>query len=255
MEVWNGMSADERRRVVSELPAEVPWDLHPPEGDSHRRPKERAVDALGRFFRRAGRRVYVSSELATYYPGEARFSPDVLVVFDVDDHDREKWVVADEGKGLDFVLEIHVGGDRKKDFEKNVERYARLGIPEYFIYDRPAHKLTGFRLAGPRYKPVVPQAGRYGSTILGLELTLEQGRLRFLCGQAVVLETDDLIAMLERTVDELVASREAAEQRAEQEAQRAEKEAQRAEHEAQRATAAEQRLAEALAELERLRGR
>jgi hypothetical protein len=40
-------------------------------------------------------------------------------------------VVSAEGKGLDWVLEVHVGGDRKKDAERNVARYARLGIPEY----------------------------------------------------------------------------------------------------------------------------
>ncbi|MBX3126823.1 MAG: hypothetical protein KF718_08890 [Polyangiaceae bacterium] len=45
-EVWDRMSAAERERVVASLPADMPLDLHPPEGDPHRKPKERARDAL-----------------------------------------------------------------------------------------------------------------------------------------------------------------------------------------------------------------
>ena len=43
-------------------------------------------------------------------------------------------MVSHEGEGLDFVLEVRVSGDRTKDFETNVKRYARLGIPEYFAF-------------------------------------------------------------------------------------------------------------------------
>ncbi|NUQ79959.1 MAG: hypothetical protein HUU21_41195 [Polyangiaceae bacterium] len=35
-EVWDAMTPEERARVVAMLPAEVPWELHPPEGDQHR---------------------------------------------------------------------------------------------------------------------------------------------------------------------------------------------------------------------------
>jgi hypothetical protein len=64
------------------------------------------LDALDGFFRRTGRKIYLSSELAIFYPGERRFAPDLLAVADVDPHERSSWVVAAEGKGLDFVLEI-----------------------------------------------------------------------------------------------------------------------------------------------------
>jgi hypothetical protein len=46
------MSAAERKRVVSELPSEI--DLGPPEGDPHRVPKQRGLEALDAFFRRMG---------------------------------------------------------------------------------------------------------------------------------------------------------------------------------------------------------
>jgi Uma2 family endonuclease len=56
----------------------------------------------------------------------------VLAVVDAGDHDRDRWNVRAEGRGLDWVLEVHVGRDRKKDADLNVKRYAQLGIPEYF---------------------------------------------------------------------------------------------------------------------------
>src|SRR5688572_2964910 len=82
-EVWDAMSPEERARVVAMLPAEVPLELYPPEGDQHRKAKTRTADTLDAFFRRIGRKIYVSSELGVFYPGERRFAPDVLAVLDV----------------------------------------------------------------------------------------------------------------------------------------------------------------------------
>ncbi|MDC3979661.1 Uma2 family endonuclease [Polyangium jinanense] len=237
-EVWASMSAEERRRVVSMLPAEVPIDIMAPEGDPHREAKERTLDALGRFFRRTGRRVYLSSELATYYPGRPRVVPDVLAVLDVDPHPRSKWVVADEGKGLDFVLEVHVEGDKRKDHERNVALYAELGIPEYFIFDRGRLSLRGHRLpsSGARvYQPIVPQGGRYASALLGLELMLVEGRLRFVVGGTPLLESEEIIGQLESMVDGLVHRREEDERALEEARRQIEEERRRVKEERKRA--------------------
>jgi Uma2 family endonuclease len=201
----------------------MPLELHPPEGDEHRKPKERARDALDEFFRSVGRRVYVSSELVTYYPGERRFCPDILAVLDVEPHDRQSWVVSKEGKGLDLVIEVHVGGDAQKDFETNVTRYAWLGIPEYFVFDRPRARIIGWRLRGERaYERIVPQAGRLHSDVLGLDLTVEGRLLRFYHGTAPLLFMDELVGRLNAMVAELVEARDSALRRAEDEARRAE---------------------------------
>ena len=37
----------------------------------------------------------------------------LLAVLEVEDHARDQWVVSAEGKCLDWVLEVHVGCDRK----------------------------------------------------------------------------------------------------------------------------------------------
>ena len=255
--VWDALSPEERTRVVASLPVDVPLELYPPEGDVHNRSKQRARDALGGFFERIGRRVYVSGELGIYYPNEPRFCPDVFAVLDVERRDRTRWVVSDEGKGLDVVLEVHVEGDWKKDAEVNVARYARLGIREYFIYDRRRLRLFGYRLASAdarTYQPIVPQAGRFASQVLGLDLVLEAERIRFFYGTAPLFEAEELARELEQRMRTV-------EQRADDEAKRADDEAKRADDVAirlaaaeARAEAAERRLAEALAELER-RGR
>jgi Uma2 family endonuclease len=217
------MSQEERQRVVASLPSDIPR-AEPPEGDPHRIPKTSALDALSEYFERIRRRVYLSAELPVYYPGEPMFAPDLLAVLDVEIHPRPSWVVSHEGRGLDFVLEIHVAGKATKDFEYNVERYARLGIPEYFAFDVPRARLAGWRLPAAdakSYEPIIPQAGRWRSRVLELDPCVEAGRLRFFHGSAALLDARDLIRQLSSMVDELT-------RRADDEARRAEDEARRA---------------------------
>jgi Uma2 family endonuclease len=214
---------------MASLPSEIPLAL--PEGDPHRLPKTRAIETLSEFYRRLRRRVYLSAELPVYYPDEPMFAPDLLAVLDVEAHERMSWVTSHEHKGLDFVLEINVSGDRKKDFEDNVVRYARLGIPEYFALDVPRTRLVGWRLASPdagSYVPIVPQSGRWASRVLELDLSIEGGQLRFFHGTAPLPDARELIVRLSSMVDEAIG-------RADQEARRAEEEARRAEEEARRA--------------------
>lgn len=222
---WDRMTPDERERVVAMLPAQVPEELMPPEGDFHGNARAGARQTLGGFFRRAGRRVYVSGEMNVYYPGERRFAADVFAVLDVEPHERQRWVVSHEGRGLDFVLEIHAEGDRDKDYRFNVERYARLGIPEYFIFDCLEPQLVGYRLpAGRRaprvYAPVVADGGRFSSQVLGLALAVQGKRLRFLHGADVLPDAEELIEALGRRVEDLAARRRGDADRADAEARR-----------------------------------
>jgi Uma2 family endonuclease len=249
------MSPEERAHVVEMLPSEIPLDAMPAEGDQHNKAASGARFTLDAFFRRIGRRIYISSNLPVFYPGERRFAPDVMAVREVDPRDREKWVVATEGKGLDWALEVHVSGDREKDEVLNVERYARLGIEEYFYFDRRRLLLRGYRLPAEGepskslrrvYQPIVPQEGRLTSRVLGLDLMVERDRLRFYYGMASVPEADELIARLGSALNEALARNDDAEQRAQMEAERARAEA-------ERAARLERELAEAREEIERLR--
>jgi len=195
-EEWDRMSPAERQAAVEALPALVPMQLHPPEGDKHRGAKDGPASALDAFFRRVGQRVYISKELATYYPSEPMFCPDVLAVRKVETHPRDTWVVSAEVKGLDFVLEVHWKDDRTENFEFNVHSYARLGIPEYFVFYRSRLRLSGWRLpgAGARvYEALVPQAGRFHSQVLQLDLAVEVERVRFFFWTTPLPEAKEMV--------------------------------------------------------------
>lgn len=256
MEQWASMSEAERRWTVDQLPSEYRRETAP-EGDPHREPKEKALEALREFFRRLGRSVYLSAELPVYYPGERVFAPDVIAVLDTDPRPRLRWVVAAENRGLDFALEITLSGDRKKDLEENVQRFARLGIPEYFILDLKMNRILGYRLAQTGcYEPIVPQTGRWASEVLGVDLAMELGRIRFFVGSAPLPQSEELIARLDGMVTELVEKErdlarelDAMTTKAEEESARAEEEKARAEEEKARADRAEAEAARLAAKL------
>jgi Uma2 family endonuclease len=256
-QAWRAMTLDERERFLDEVNAALSDpQLTMVEGRPHKRAKSRALDMLGLHFKAMGRVIYLAEEMAVVYPGKQVFTPDVLAVLDVeepDDDARMAWVVADEGRGLDLALEVLHRGDRKKDLVDNVERYASLGIAEYFVYDWGKQQLHGYRLASPdarRYERIVPQSGRYHSSVLGLDLVLERGSLRFYLGMAELIGSADLIDRLTGMVDSLEAKAELAEAKAvEAEAKAGEAEAKAGEAEA-KAGEAEAKAGEAEAKVE-----
>jgi len=223
LDAWRAMSPAEREDLLIQI-NDILSDPRAAmaEGRPHKKAKSRALDLLGRHFGAMGRVIYLAEEMAVLYPGAEVFTPDVLAVLDVpqpEDDERLAWVVADEDKGLDLVLEVLHRGNRKKDLEDNVERYASLGIPEYFVYDRARQQIHGFRLPGVgarRYQRIVPQAGRFASTVLGLDLAIVQGTLRFFQGESELGGTPGLISRLETMVDELGVKADQASTQAEQ---------------------------------------
>lgn len=227
VEAWAAMTPAAREAFLLDVIDSLsdPNDLMS-EGRPHKKAKSRAVDLLGLHFRALGRTIYLAEEMAVVYPGEASFSPDVFAVVDVpqpEDDERMAWVVADEKRGLDLVLEVLHRGDRDKDLVDNVDRYARLGVPEYFVYDRALQRIHGFRLPpGARhYRRIVPQAGRYTSNVLGLDFAVQGGTLRFFHGMAELFGTDDLIGRLSGMVERLEARADAEAERATREADHA----------------------------------
>ncbi|PTL83937.1 Uma2 family endonuclease [Vitiosangium sp. GDMCC 1.1324] len=256
-ELWDRLTPEERARIIDELPSEFPVsEAAPPEGDAHFEAKVGTRKVLGGFFTRTGRKVYLACELPVYYPGERMFAPDVIAVVGAEQHQRMHWVVSAEGRGLDLALEIYVAEERREELERNAERFARLGIREYFLFDRGRLRLTGWRLDEGRrsYRAILPQQGFFASEVLGLVLRVEGERLRFHQGRAPLLEADEMMAMLDRRAQEAEARRaDEARMCAELEQRLAEEMRLRTE-EAQRRAEAERRLVEALAELARLRG-
>ena len=139
---WHAMPPAERDRfytqVFDALNA-LPEAMS--EGRPHSRARSSAIDALTRHFRSTGRTIYVADDLAVIYPGEPVFSPDLLAVLDVpqpdpDEDERMAWVVVDEGRGPDFVLEVLHKGNRDKDLRRNVTELARPRVSRRSTRDR-----------------------------------------------------------------------------------------------------------------------
>ncbi len=240
LEAWHAMSLEQREDflVLANEATSPPPDAMG-EGRPHKKAKTRALDMLGLHFKALGRAVYLAEEMTVVYPGEPTFAPDLLAVVGVEEPEEDErlaWVVADEGRGPDLVIEVLFRGDRNKDLVENVERYAHLGIPEYFVYDRRRQQLHGYRLPtveARRYQRIVPQMGRYSSAVLGLDLSIQRGRLRFFQGMAELFDTPELLGRITGLMENLEAKADEAEARAE--AERLELEAARAREEAARA--------------------
>ena len=206
-----------------------------------------AIDALRAYFQ--GRDdVYVAGDLFLYYEeGNPRavLAPDVFVVLGAPNHLRASYMLWREPKVPDFVLEITSQSTRTQDQGTKRERYATLGVQEYFQYDPTRDylepPLQGLRLVGNTYQPIPATTSLEGtlvlrSDVLGLELRLEEGTLR-LC---------------DPTTGQRLLSYQEAEQ-ARQEAEQTRREAEQARQAAEaRARAAETRVAELEARLQAL---
>ena len=160
------------------------------ESDFQRKPLTYGVEALDIYFQDR-RDVYVSGNLFIYYEEgnpQASIAPDVFVVFGEPKRDRPSYLLWSEPKAPDFVLEITSRRTRREDQETKPATYARLGVQEYWQYDPTgdylAPALQGFQLVAGHYEPlpapVSPEGTRVlHSTVLGLDVSLEDGRLRF----------------------------------------------------------------------------
>ena len=212
--------------------------------------------ALRGWFKRRGRAdVYVGSNNFLYYEQgnpRAAVSPDVYVVVGAPAHLRDTYLLWNEPKGPDFVLEVTSASTRRVDERRKRDVYGALGVSEYFLYDPRAEYLTpplqGWRLRDGGYRPlpsVTVLAGRevaVASEVLGLELRDEREA-------RMVRLRDPATGQYLLTYEESERAREeqAAARRQEAEARRQEAEARRREVAARRA--AETRVAELEARL------
>ena len=107
--------------------------------------------------------VYVSGDILMYYvQGEPSksISPDVLVTFGIGMKPRRTYLVWEEGKVPDFVMEFSSESTYRNDLTDKMDIYASLGIKEYFLYDAEdlylPSQLMGFELVNGVYIEVQP---------------------------------------------------------------------------------------------------
>jgi len=155
------------------------------ETDLHRKEMIRQIELLTRHF--AGQRVYVTGDLLVYYEqgNPKKFVvPDVFVVRDLSPGDRRVYKLWVEGKAPHAILEVTSKKTKRQDTVIKPPLYARLGVPEYFLFDPTQDyldpPLQGYRLAGTQYEPLAADAQKsLVSAELGLRLQAEHGQLRF----------------------------------------------------------------------------
>ena len=156
------------------------------ESEFQRKPMTYAIDALDAHFRDRPD-VYVSGNLLLYYEegnNKLRVAPDVFVVFGAAKHERSSYLLWQEAKAPDFVMEIASPSTYRTDQGPKRELYARMGVSEYWLYDPTGDCFTpplqGFRFTQGRYAPMPVAQQADGalaarSEALGLELRLDPG--------------------------------------------------------------------------------
>ena len=191
--------ARRRQPVAAPPPRQVPPPVHYPVEDDepmsesfrHRRVSIDAGVVLD--IHHAGRPdACVGGNHFLYYeegnPG-AVVSPDIFVAYGVPkETDREVWKVWVEGKAPDFILEVTSKSARDNDEKDKKALYERLEVTEYWQFDPTGDYLDPIlkgRALGPdgKYREFVLERRDGGlghfSEVLGLDLRLEDGRLRF----------------------------------------------------------------------------
>ena len=192
--------------------------------------------------------VCVSGNMFIYYEeGNTRKSvaPDVFVAFGVGRKQRRTYLIWEEGRSPDFVLEVASPKTFRNDMRKKKKLYAsELGVKEYFIYDPLGEivpSFVGYSLNNGVYDEIPINNDRIISEVLGLELGENDGILRLFDPAT----SEWLLTTTERA--------ENAEVRSENAEVRAENAEVRAENAEVRAENAEAKITQLLAELERLK--
>jgi Uma2 family endonuclease len=130
--------------------------------------------------------AYVSGNMLVYYEeGNKRrhLAPDVFVVRGIPKHERLNYLVWEEGKGPDLVIELTSKSTRREDQTTKRDLYRDvLRVSEYFLFDPLAEyldpPLQGFRLVAGEYAPIDPRDGRLPSEVTGLHLESRGRALR-----------------------------------------------------------------------------
>ena len=138
--------------------------------------------------------------------------PDLLIAFDVDPtayYHTNAYVISEQGKPPDFLLEIASRATVHIDTGEKREDYAALGIPEYWRFDETGEyhgaRLAGDRLVDGEYRPIPIERVSGGilrghSAVLDLDIRWHDGQLEWYdsaTGRHIVTFDDEREARLE----------------------------------------------------------
>ena len=116
--------------------------------------------------------------------GNRTVVPDLLVALRAPPLDDRTSYRLWENPVPDLAMEMLSPGNWRDDVGPKRRTYEHLGVREYWLFDRGGRRLSaplvGCRLRGRRYRRIAANAaGRLPSAVLGLELHVRDGRVRF----------------------------------------------------------------------------
>jgi Uma2 family endonuclease len=153
---------------------------------------------------------YIGGNMFVYYSSSQLKNqdfkgPDFFAVLDVPKAERKSWVLWEEGKSPDVVIELLSESTAEQDKNgKKLVYQDQMRVPEYFWYDPfdPAD-WRGFRLVGGVYQDMeLDVDNRYISEKLGLALVRWSGYYNDV--EAVWLRWETLAGVLMPTKSELL---------------------------------------------------
>ena len=112
-------------------------------------------------------------------PTLRKLAPDVFVILGVPKRMRWSYVVWDEGKPPDFVMEVLSRSTWRRDIGDKKTIYEKMGVKEFWLVDPVGvldEPLTGYRLVDGWYRRIPPLPGTdatFGSEVLDLELAVD----------------------------------------------------------------------------------
>jgi Uma2 family endonuclease len=237
---------------------ELPYNFGPPmDSEDARVQMEILIESLNLHWQDRDD-FYVGGDMALYF-SELQvkkndfLGPDVFVVLDTVKRVRKSWVVWQEERAPDVVIELLSASTEANDRGPKMRVYARaLRVAEYYLFDPETAELEGYRLNGAlqAYDPMERDAdGSYTSGRLGLKLAVREGtyyaepvrRLRWLTPEGRVLPTGAELAA-DATAKLAAARSEAEAVRSQAEAARSQAEAALSQAEAARSEAEAARL-------------
>jgi Uma2 family endonuclease len=231
------------------------YDPYYPTGDGkpmaetplHRNEATDTIHGLEDFFA-ADPMVYIGGNMLFFYEEGNRnkhVAPDVFLVKGIGRMEREHYLLWQEGKGPDWILEVTSKSTKEEDLKVKMTIYQDiLKVTEYVLFDPTGDyldpPLQGYRRVRGKYRPIPLVEGRLPSLVLGLHLEIVDGSLRLFDPR-----TGQLIpTRLERIEAEHQARLEAEAARQQEEAARQQAEEARRQGEAARQQAEEARRQE-----------
>jgi Uma2 family endonuclease len=105
--------------------------------------------------------IVLADQFLYYAQGfpKLRVAPDIMVIFDVPLGPRDNYKTWEEGSVPAVIFEITSEGTRNQDQTYKKTLYEQLEVQEYWLFDPKgewiAEQLSGYRLKGEQYEPII----------------------------------------------------------------------------------------------------